>query len=106
MSKEEKDPLEYDDEAAIAFIRNQIPQEMKDKYKDDDYYLLLDTIYDFYEKKGYLKDDDEVVDIDVDELTTFVYKELKKGMAISQEEVGFMVDAEIAYCDSLGVFQD
>ena len=29
MAKDVKDPLEYDDEAAIAFIRNQIPQEMK-----------------------------------------------------------------------------
>lgn len=103
---ENKDPLEYDDEAAIAFIQKQIPQEMQGRLKDDDYYYLLDTIYDYYDKKGYLKDDEETVDIDLDELSDFVFKAAVKEMQISREEVGFFVDAEIAYCDTLGVFDD
>lgn len=106
MANDVKDPLEYDDEAAIAFIRNHISQEMKAKFSDDDLYYLLDTIYDYYDQKGYLKDDDDTVEIDLDELSAFVYKAAKKEkMAIEQDEVGFIVDAEISYCDSLGIFE-
>ena len=106
MANDVKDPLEYDDEAAIAFIRNHIPQEMKAKFSDDDLYYLLDTIYDYYDQQGYLKDDDDTVEIDLDELSAFVYKAAKKEkMAIEQDEVGFIVDAEISYCDSLGIFE-
>lgn len=106
MANDVKDPLEYDDEAAIAYIRSHIPQEMKEKFSDDDLYYLLDTIYDYYEQKGYLKDDDDMVEIDLDELSAFVYKAAKKEkMAIEQDEVGFIVDAEISYCDSLGIFE-
>ncbi len=106
MANDVKDPLEYDDEAAIAFIRNRIPQEMKTKFGDDDLYYLLDAIYDYYEQKGYLKDDDDTVEIDLDELSDYVFKAAKKEkMAIEKDEVGFIVDAEIAYCDSLGIFE-
>ncbi|MBR0452524.1 MAG: hypothetical protein IIX29_01110, partial [Bacteroidales bacterium] len=81
-------------------------QEMKAKFSDDDLYYLLDTIYDYYDQKGYLKDDDDTVEIDLDELSAFVYKAAKKEkMAIEQDEVGFIVDAEISYCDSLGIFE-
>lgn len=105
--KDEKDFLEYDDEAAIAFVRNQIPQEMKEKLSDDDCYFLLDAIYDYYEKKGYLKDDDDVVEVDLDDLSDFVYKAAsKEHLPVSPEEVGFFVDAEVAYCDQLGVFEE
>ncbi len=105
--KETKDPLEYDDEEAIAFIRNQVPQEMKSKLSDDDCYLLLDTIYDYYEKKGYLKDDDDMVEIDIDDLSKYVYQNTRKdNIDLTVEEVGFFVDAEISYCDSLGIFDD
>lgn len=106
MANEVKDPLEYDDEAAIAFIRNHIPQELKEKFSDDDLYYLLDTIYDYYDQKGYLKDDDDMVEIDLDDMTAYVYKAAKKeGMKIEDDEVAFIVDAEISYCDSLGIFE-
>ena len=106
MANEVKDPLEYDDEAAIAYIRNQISQELKARLSDDDLYFLLDAIYDYYDEKGYLKDDDDVVEVDLDDLTAYVFKAAKKEkMDIAQEEVGFVVDAEISYCDSLGVFE-
>ena len=102
----QKDPLEYDVEQAIAYIRNQVPQEMKEKLSDDDCYLLLDTIYDYYEKKGYLKDDDDTVEINLDDLADYVFKGISGDIDLTREEVGFFVDAEISYCDTLGVFED
>ena len=105
---QQNDPLEYDDQKAIAFIRNQVPQDLKSKLDDDnDCYILLDAIYDYYEEKGYLKDDDDTVEIDLDDLSDYVFKASKKEkMPLTREEVGFFVDAEIAYCDQLGVFED
>ena len=107
MSTEE-DLIPYDDEDAIKFIRNQISQELKDKFSDDDLYYIVDLIYEFYEKNGFLdSDDDSEVEIDLDALTSFVVKHAKKDKigVYTDDEVRFVVDAEIAYCDSIGVFE-
>lgn len=103
----EEEFLPYDDDEAIKFIRNQIPQELKEKFSDDDLNYLIDLIYEFYEEKGFLDDDDTEVDIDLDELTAYVVKQSKKDKVgvYTEEEVKFVVDAEIAYCDSLGIFE-
>ena len=107
MNANEEDFLPYDDDEAIKFIRNQIPQELKEKFSDDDLNYLVDLIYEFYEDKGFLNDDDTEVDIDLDELTAYVVKNAKKDKVgvYTEEEISFVVDAEIAYCDSLGVFE-
>jgi DNA-binding GntR family transcriptional regulator len=107
MNANEEEFLPYDDDEAIKFIRNQIPQELKEKFSDDDLNYLIDLIYEFYEEKGFLDDDDTEVDIDLDELTAYVVKQAKKDKVgvYTEEEISFVVDAEIAYCDSLGVFE-
>jgi hypothetical protein len=107
MNVDDEDFMEYDDDEAIKFIRNQLPQELKEKFSDDDLNYLVDLIYEFYEKKGYLKDEETEVDIDLDELTAFVVKNAKKDKVgvYTEDEIHFVVDAEIAYCDSLGIFE-
>jgi len=107
MNANEEEFLPYDDDEAIKFIRNQIPQDLKEKFSDDDLNYLIDLIYEFYEEKGFLNDDDTEVDIDLDELTAYVVKQSKKDKVgvYTEEEISFVVDAEIAYCDSLGVFE-
>jgi hypothetical protein len=107
MSVNEKDFMEYDEDAAILFIRNQLPQEMKEKFSDDDLTYIIDLIYEFYDSKGFLSDEEKSVEVDLDELTAFVVKNAKKDKVgnFSDEEVQFIVDAEIAYCETLGVFE-
>jgi hypothetical protein len=80
---------------------------LKEKFSDDDLNYLIDLIYEFYEEKGFLDDNDTEVDIDLDELTAYVVKQSKKDKVgvYTEEEISFVVDAEIAYCDSLGVFE-
>ena len=41
---------EFDENDAIDFIRQYIPSNIKNKYSDDDILLVIDTMYDFYEK--------------------------------------------------------
>jgi hypothetical protein len=107
MNTNEENLLPYDDDDAIAFIRNYVPQELKEKFSDDDLNYLVDLIYEFYEDKGLLEDTDEEVSIDLDELTAFVVKQAKKDKVgvYAEDEIRFVVDAEIAYCDSIGVFE-
>ena len=99
----------YDEEHAIAFIQNHLPQEMKGKFNNDDLNYIVDLIYEFYENKGYLDDnlaEDQEVEIDEDELIAFVVKQAKKDKVgiFSSEEVSFIVQGELAYCDSINLF--
>lgn len=43
-----------DDERCVEFIKNYLPQEMKDKFSDDDLYYILDLIVDYYTTSGCL----------------------------------------------------
>lgn len=107
MKPNENDFLEYDEDVAVHFIRNQLPQELKQKFSDDDLNYIIDLMYEFYEDKGYLNDDDATVEVDLDELTAFVVKNAKKDKVGSykEDEIQFIVDAEVAYCESLGIFE-
>lgn len=107
MKVNDEEFLDYDEDTAILFIRNELPQEMKEKFKDDDLNYLIDLIYEFYEGKGYLSDEEAEVEIDLDELTAYVIKNAKKDKVgvYTEDEIHFIVDAEIAYCDTLGVFE-
>ena len=37
-----------DDAKTIEFIKNYLPQELKNKFTDDDLYYILDVIVDYY----------------------------------------------------------
>lgn len=95
--------FEYDDEAAIAFIQNYLPQELKEKFDDDSIYYLLDTILDYYEKLDFLSDDDE--EKEERELIDFLLKQTQKDQIgnFTKEEITLFLRAESAYSDTLDV---
>jgi len=106
----EKDLLQHDDDEAVKFIQNYLPQEMKDKFSGDEITYVLDIIYDFYDEKGLMDEDaDEnaVIEIDEDEMVAFVLKNVKKDKIynFSPDEVTFIIQGELAYGDSLGMFE-
>ena len=99
----------YDEEHSIAFIQNQLPQELKGKFSNDELNYIVDLIYEFYENKGYLEeqpDDDKEIDIDEEELISFVIKQAKKNQVgkFTPDEISFIVQGELAYCDSINLF--
>lgn len=107
---EEKDLLLYDEDDAVKFIQNYLPQELKGKYTNDEINYIIDVIYDFYEEKGFMDEDSDgeaLVDIDEDEIIAYVIKSSKKDKVnkFSPEEVAFIIQGELAYCDSLGIFE-
>ncbi len=108
----EKDDLfVYDEDDSVKFIQNYLPQELKGKFSDDDINYIVDLIYDFYESKGYLDDDtaddERDVEIDEDELVSYVIKNAKKdGVGkFEADEITFIVQGELEYCDSLNMFE-
>lgn len=99
MKNDEFNIEDLDDEKTIAFIRERLPQELKEKFSDDEFYYFLDTIYDYYEKSGILDGNDEYVDIDIEEIARFIAKEAKKNNIgeFDPEELFFIVEGELAY---------
>lgn len=106
-----EDFLGYDDLAAMAYIRNYIPQEMKELLTDDDIIYFVDLIYDFYESRGLLGEDideEATLEFDEDELLDYVVKNaIKDGIGkFDQDQIRFIVQGELAYCESLNLFED
>lgn len=107
--KSENDDLIYDEDDSVRFIQNYLPQEMKGKFSDDEINYIVDLIYDFYDSKGYLSEDPEKdgdVEIDEDELIDYVVKNAgRDGMGkFEPEEITFIVQGELEYCDSIHMF--
>jgi hypothetical protein len=103
------DDLIYDEADAVKFIKNYIPQDLKGKFSDDDITYIIDLIYEYYENQGFFDenmDDNQEVDIDEDALVAFVIKNAKKdGVGkYSDDEIMFIVQGEMEYCDSINMF--
>lgn len=107
---EKKDHIQYDEEDAVKFIQNYLPQEIKGKYTNDEINYIIDIVYDYYDEKGFMDDDTDealVVDIDEDEIIAYVLKNTKKDKIndFSSEDIAFIIQGELAYCDSIGIFE-
>ena len=99
MQNDESSIEDLDDEKTIAYIRERLPQDLKEKFSDDEFYYFLDTIYDYYDKSGILDNANEYVDIDIDDIARFIAKEAKKNNIgeYDPEELFFIVEGELAY---------
>ena len=80
---------DLDDEKTIAYIKERLPQDLKEKFSDDEFYYFLDTI----------DSDNEYVDIDINEIAEFIAKEAKKNKIgdFDPEDLYFIVEGELAY---------
>lgn len=101
--------FKFDEDDAVRFIRQAIPQEVSEKYSDDEILCIIDIIWDYYEKKGFLslnlpETDEEV--LDVDDLTKDVKKEVKndEDLMMDPKDVELIVKAELDYEESLEDF--
>ena len=105
-----KAPLDYDEEEAVKFIQKGLPEEMQGKFSNDEINYIIDVVYDFYEEKGFLDeeaDNDSIVEIDEEELLSYVLKAIKKDKIkpFTEDEVINIVQGELDYCDSLNIFE-
>lgn len=98
--------MKFDEDDAIKFIRETLPEEVSEKYSDDEILYVIDIIWDWYERNGYLKIDAGVTEeeeIDVDKLSAFVAKEMKKDgeVEMDQADINLIVRGELQYEESI-----
>ena len=89
-----------DDEKTIEFIRNYLPQELKEKFSEDELYYFLDLIDEYYSESGILDvqpDADGYVDIDLEQVVEFIVKEAQKDEVgeYDPEDILFVVQGEM-----------
>lgn len=97
---------DVDDEKTIEFIKNYLPQDLKEKFSDDELYYFLDLIDEYYVESGVLEaqpDADGCVEIDLEKVVDFIIKEACKDKMgeYDPEEILFVVQGEMEYTESL-----
>lgn len=98
--------MKYDEDDAIKFIRATLPPEVSERYDDDEILYVIDIIWDWYERNGYLKIDAGVTDeeeLDVAKLTAYVAKEIKKDgeVVMDPADIDMIVKGELEYEESI-----
>ena len=99
-----KDDL--DDEKTIEYIKNYLPQELKEKFSDDEFYYFLDLIDEYYSESGILDvepDEEGCVEEDLGQIVDYIVKEAHKDEMGDNdpEEILFVVQGELEYTESL-----
>lgn len=98
---------DVDDEKTIAYIKNYLPQDLKEKFSDDEFYYFLDLLDEYYAESGILDaqpDEDGYIDIDLEKIVDYIVKEARKdGIGeYEPDDILFVVQGEMEYTDSLG----
>lgn len=96
----------YDEDEAIRFIRKTLPQDVNEKYSDDEILYVIDIIWEWYEKNGYLSLDSEVTEEeehDETRITDYVKAQIRKDKEIlmDPEDLDLIVRGEIQYEESI-----
>lgn len=101
--------MKYDEDDAIRFIRDTLPEDVSAAYSDDDILYVIDIIWDWYEKNGYLEINADITDeeeVNVDKLVDFVKSQIKKDKyaMIVTSHIDLIVKGEIQYEESIDDF--
>ena len=83
----------------IAFIREQLPQDLKTVFSDDDLYYFMDAIVDYYYESGILESTADEVDIDMQAVANAICKQaaLDKQGKFNPDEVVYVVEADMDF---------
>jgi hypothetical protein len=108
MKTQEDDLLVYDEDDAVKFIINFLPEEFKSKIDDTKIEYVLDVVYEFYDENGLIDEDStEEASIDEEEMFKFIQKCAKKDkMDIGEEEIELILEGEYQYGKSLGIYRE
>jgi hypothetical protein len=91
---------EEENRRELAFIRTQLPLDVKKFYSDKDILYMMDLIVDYYYTSGILESKEDEVEIDLEEVAGYVCKRAKdEGFCSSfnPEEVFFIVQADLDF---------
>jgi len=97
--------MDFDEQAAIAFIRERLPQASKD-IDDDEILNVIDMIWDYYDENGFLDldlADDGPDELDTADLISYTQRLNAKDRQspLTTADVEAIVMAELEYEDSI-----
>lgn len=90
------------DRQTVEFIKNYLPQEVKEKFTDEDLYYFLDVIGEYYcdllDKAG----NNEDIDIDIDAVSEHIATQARKDKmgTFDPEDLRWVVYGELEFGDS------
>ena len=93
-----------DDAREVAFIRQQLPQELKERFSDEDLYYILDLLIDYYTSQGIFDqepDADGCVDVDLDAIADYVCRQARKEQVgeFEHDDILLVIQAEMDYSE-------
>jgi hypothetical protein len=90
---------EEENRREIAFIRERLPLDAKEKYDDELLLWMLDTLVEYYVSSGLLDGSDDEADIDMEAVASYVCEQakLEKKGKLDQQEVFFVVEADLDF---------
>ena len=90
---------EEENRREIAFIRDQLSNDLKEKFNDDELQFIIDAIGIYLYTSGILETADDEVDIDLETISEFVCNEAKEEGEgpFDPEEVFFVVQADLDF---------
>lgn len=103
---------EYDEDQAVKFIRQYMPEEIDQRYTDDEILLVIDTIWDYYESKGLTtlptEEEEDEEQVDIDDMVKYVSKEIKKSgeLIMDPADIKYIIQGELAYEETLDIFAE
>ncbi len=100
----EEDFLEQaaDDLKTVEFIKAYLPQDIKEKFTDEDLFYFIDVLADYYVESGLLEqepDADGYIDLDTEAIAQVVAERAKKDHygTFSPEDLLWVVQGELEY---------
>ena len=108
MKTQEDDLLVYDEDDAVKFILNFLPEDAKKSIDDSKIEYVLDVVYEFYNENGLIEEDStEEASIDEEEMFKYILKVSKKDkMQLTEEEVQLILEGEFEYGKSIGIYRE
>ena len=91
---------EEENRRELAYIRTQLPSDIKKFYSDKDILYMMDLIVDYYFTSGILESEEEEIEIDLEKIAEYVCKRAKdEGFCSSfnPDEVFFIVQADLDF---------
>ena len=91
---------EEENRRELAYIRTQLPSDIKKFYSDKDILYMMDLIVDYYFDSGILETDADEVEIDLEVIADYVCKRAKEEgfcSSFNPKEVFFIVQADLDF---------
>jgi aspartate/tyrosine/aromatic aminotransferase len=90
---------EEENRREIAFIREQLPSDLKERFSDEQLQFIIDAIGTYFYESGILETNDDEVDVDMEVIAQFVCKEAEEEDEgpFDAQDVYWVVEADLDF---------